>query len=195
MTNHERSGLGKMNSREVPVRFQQGDGAYGENHCLLGCLQADSIVHGVRGVLRGTDMGAGNFQSMESLGETLGADGFDQIVDGLDIEGLSRVLCVGSDQDSFWGRVKGFQEIKAGGAGHLDIQKEGMGLFFSDDPEGGFLGVSLANDLKSGVGGEELTKPLQGKSLVVAKDYTEHGSPSKSSVATTKPFSSVRVKR
>jgi hypothetical protein len=42
---------------------------------------------------------------------------------------------------------------------------------------------------------KKLAKALDGESLVIAEDYTEHGLPSKSRVATTKPLSSVRVKR
>jgi hypothetical protein len=91
--------------------------------------------------------------------------------------------------------VEGFQEIEAGCAGHLDIQKEGVGLFLANDSKSGFLGVGFPDDLKFGVGGEELAEPLEGKAFVVAEDYTEHGSPSRSRVATTKPWSSVRVKR
>jgi hypothetical protein len=41
---------------------------------------------------------------------------------------------------------------------------------------------------------KKLAKALKGKTFVIAEDYTEHGSPSKSRVATTNPFASVRVK-
>jgi hypothetical protein len=44
------------------------------------------------------------------------------------------------------------------------------------------------------MGGEKLTKSLEGESLVITEDYTEHGSPFKSRVATTYPLSSMRVK-
>jgi hypothetical protein len=41
---------------------------------------------------------------------------------------------------------------------------------------------------------KKLAKALKGEPLVIAEDYAEHGSPSKSRVATTNPFASVRVK-
>ena len=132
---------------------------------------------------------------MEGLGEPLWIDRFDQIINRLKIERLDRVFRVGGDHNRLGGRVKRFQEIQAGCAWHLDIEKKGVWLFFSDQFESDGLRTSLPDNLKVCVRGEKLAKSLEGQPLIITEDYTEHGSPFKSRVARTKPFSSVKVKR
>ena len=85
--------------------------------------------------------------------------------------------------------MKGFQKIEARSTRHFDIEKEGVGLLLADEFQGGRFGASFADDLKVGMRCEELTKALEGKPFVITEDYTEHGSPFRSSVATTNPFS------
>jgi len=89
---------------------------------------------------------------------------------------------------------EGFEKIKSGCARHLDIEKEGVRPFFANQFEGGSFGAGFPDDLKVRMRSKKLPKPLEGEPFVVAEDYTEHGSPSKSRVATTKPLSSLRVK-
>jgi len=91
--------------------------------------------------------------------------------------------------------VKCFQEIEPSCAWHLDIEKEGIRPFFSDQFEGSGFCIGFPDDLKVWMWSKKLAKPLEGEPLVIAEDYTEHGSPLKSRVATTNPLSSVRVKR
>ncbi len=130
---------------------------------------------------------------MNGLGETLGADWLDEVVDGIEIERLDCVFGVGGDHDRLGRRVKCFQEIEAGCARHLDIEEEGIRSFFADQLEGGGFGLSLPDDLNAWMRRKKLAKALKGEPLVIAEDYTEHGSPSKSRLATTNPFASVRV--
>ena len=132
---------------------------------------------------------------MERLGKTLGSDRLDEIVDRLQIKRLKCVFRIGGDHDRLGWRVKCFQEIEAGCTRHLDIEKQCVRSFSADQFEGGGLVAGFSDDLKVRMWSKKLAKPLEGEPLIIAKDYTEHGFPSKSRVATTKPSSSVRVKR
>lgn len=134
------------------------------------------------------------FDSAESLGKACWADGFDKIVDGVDLKGVGGVFGIGGDHDNFGGVGEGTEEVETGCARHLDIEKEGIRSFFADEFEGGVFGVGFADDLKVAMRSKKLAKALKGEPLVVAEDYTEHGSPCKLRVARTKPFCSVRVK-
>ena len=132
---------------------------------------------------------------MEGLGEPLWIDWFDQIINCLKIERLDCVFRIGGDHNRLGWRVKCFQEIQAGCAWHLDIEKKGVRSFLADEFDGGGFVAGFADDLEIGMGGEKLTQALERESLVIAEDYTEHGSPLKSRVATTNPLFSVRVKQ
>jgi hypothetical protein len=132
---------------------------------------------------------------LEGLGETLGGDRFHQIVDGLHIKRLKRIFGVGGDHNELGWVGEGFEKIKSRCAGHLDIEKEGVRSFFPDQFEGGGFTAGFSDDLKFRMRRKKLAKPLEGEPLIIAKNYTEHGSPFKSRVATTNPLSSARVKR
>ena len=161
----------------------------------MGSVKTDSVSSGIRGFGDKLFLGTGGFQPMEGLGEPLWIDRFDQIINRLKVERLDCVFCVGGDHNRLGWRVKCFQEIQAGCAWHLDIEKKGVRSFLADEFYGGGFVAGFADDLKIGMGGEKLTKALDGESFVIAEDYTEHGSPFKSRVATTNPLSSVSVKR
>ncbi|NBY66857.1 MAG: hypothetical protein EBQ51_07290 [Verrucomicrobia bacterium] len=81
--------------------------------------------------------------------------------------------------------MKRLHDIETGCARHLDIEEECIRPLLANQFEGGGLGPSLADNPKVGVRGKKLTKPLKGQPLVVAQNYTEHGFPSRSRVATT----------
>ena len=160
----------------------------------MGSVKADSVLQGISGLGDCDFFGAGGLQAINGLGETLGADWLDEVVNGIEIERLDCVFGVGGDHDRLGRRVKCFQEIEAGCARHLDIEKEGIRPFFANQFEGGGFGLGFPNDLNVWMWRKKLAKALKGESLVIAEDYTEHGSPSKSRVATTNPFASVKVK-
>ncbi len=157
-------------------------------------MKADSVLQGISGLGDSNFFGAGSLKAMNGLGETLGADWLDEVVDGIEIERLDCVFGVGGDHDRLRRGVKCFQEVEAGCARHLDIEEEGIRSFFADQFEGGGFGLGFPNNLNVWMRRKKLAKALKGESLVIAEDYTEHGSPSKSRVATTNPFASVRVK-
>jgi hypothetical protein len=183
-----------MNPSEIPVGLEQWNGINGNDHRLMGSVKTDSVSRGIRGFGDRFFLGTGIFQSMEGLGEPLWIDRFDQIINRLKIERLDCVFRVGGDHNRLGGRVKCFQEIQAGCAWHLDIEKKGVRSFLADEFDGSGFVAGFADDLKIGMGSEKLTKALEGESLVIAEDYTEHGSPFKSRLATTCPLSSVSVK-
>ena len=160
----------------------------------MGSVEADSVLQGISGLGDCDFFGTGGLEAMNGLGETLRADWLDQVVNGIEIEGLDCVFGVGGDHDRLGRRVKCFQEIEAGCARHLDIEKEGIRPFFADQFEGGGFALGFPNDLNVWMRRKKLAKALKGEPLVIAEDYAEHGSPSKSRVATTNPFASVRVK-
>jgi len=160
----------------------------------MGSVETDSVLQGISSLGDCDFFGTGGLQAMNSLGETLGADWLDEVVNGIEIEGLECVFGVGGDHDRLGRRVKCFQEIEAGCARHLDIEKEGIRPFFADQFEGGGFALGFPNDLNVWMRRKKLAKALKGEPLVIAEDYAEHGSPSKSRVATTNPFASVRVK-
>ena len=161
----------------------------------MGSVKTDSVSSGIRGFGGRFFLGTSGFQPMEGLGEPLWIDRFDQIINRLKIERLNCIFRVGGDHNRLGGWVKCFQEIQAGCAWHLDIEKKGVRSFLTDEFDGGGFVAGFADDLKIGMGGEKLTKALEGEPLVIAENYTEHGSPLKSRVATTNPLSSARVKR
>ena len=160
----------------------------------MGGVEADSVLQGISGLGDCDFFGTGGLEAMNGLGETLGADWLDEVINGIEIERLDCVFRVGGDHDRLGRRVKCFQEIEASCAWHLDIEKEGIRSFFADQFEGGGFGLGFPDDLNVWMRRKKLAKALKGESLVIAEDYTEHGSPSKSRVATTNPFASVRVK-
>lgn len=160
----------------------------------MGSVEADSVLQRISGLGDCDFFGTGGVEAMNGLSKTLGADWLDEVVNGIEIEGLDCVFGVGGDHDRLGRRVKCFQEIEAGCARHLNIEKEGIWLFFANQFEGGGFGLGFPNDFNVWVWRKKLAKALKGESLVIAEDYTEHGSPSKSRVATTNPFASVRAK-
>ena len=161
----------------------------------MGSAETDSVLQGIRGFGDYGFFCASGNETMERLGKTLGGDWLNQIVDRLQIESLECVFRVGGDHDRLGGRVKCFQKIEAGCAWHLDIEKEGIRSFFADQFEGGGFRVGFPDDLKVWMWSKKLSKALDGEPLVITENYTEHGSPSKSRVATTNPLSSVSVKQ
>ena len=86
---------------------------------------------------------------LQRLGQALVLDRFQQVVEGMRLEGLDRVVVEGGDEDN--GRQiaagQGAQHVEAVHAGHLDIEKHQVGIALPDDlqcfaPVGG-----LGNDL------------------------------------------------
>jgi len=161
----------------------------------MGSVEADSVLQRISSFGDSDFFGTGGLEAMNGLGETLGGDRFHQIVDGLHIKRLKRIFGVGGDHNEL-GRVgEGFEKIKSRCARHLDIEKEGIRPFFANHFKGGGFVAGFSDDFKVRMRRKKLAKALDGESLIIAKDYTEHGSPFKSRVATTKPLSSARVKR
>ena len=66
--------------------------------------------------------------------ETLGAEGLEQVIHGVGVEGAHRVLVVGGDEDDH-GRLRGldqFEHFEAIELGHLHVEKEQVRAGFGD---------------------------------------------------------------
>ena len=90
-----------MDPGEIPIGLEEGDGADRDNEGLLGGAEADLVVGSFQGSYWDRSFGAGRFETLEGLGETLRGDRFHQIVDGLHIKRLNRIFGVGGDHNEF----------------------------------------------------------------------------------------------
>lgn len=77
---------------------------------------------------------------------------------------------MGGDNDGFRGWVQGFEKVEPSGAGHFNIEEEGVRFFFSNQLKSSGFGRGFANNFEVGVGGEKLAQALESEMLVIAQN-------------------------
>lgn len=123
-----------------------------------------ALVVGAGGLL-----GEGAAGAIDGLLEAGEFEGFEEVIGGVDLEGLEGEFVVGGGEDD--GGLEGIGEVaedfEAGHAGHLDIEEDEVGLVGGDGIEG-FLSVGgFGEELGVGDLGEELADPFAGEGFVI----------------------------
>src|SRR6202034_2802075 len=125
------------------------------------------------GKLQGGDRHGRRFAGEALLGalkrgmESLGADGFEQIINGVDLEGADRERVVGRDENYGAVRADQLENFEAIQLRHLNIEKQQVRLEF----RGGFHGLeavgALGHDFDLGMLGEKFAENLARQIFVV----------------------------
>ncbi|CAM5254004.1 hypothetical protein SGLAM104S_02885 [Streptomyces glaucescens] len=148
---------------------------------LHGHVVGVRFVHG--------DAGGGAAQvggASYGFGEAFLADGFEDVVDRLEVEGLDGEVLVGGDEDDQRGAGEAGEQpgqVESVEAGHLDVEEDhvdrlgtvGAGLQGAVDPPqrlGRVAGALGAAD--AGVGVQEVEEFLQGGAFVVDGQGAQH---------------------
>jgi hypothetical protein len=99
-------------------------------------------------------------------------EGLEEIVEGSGFEGAKGVLIVGSDEDD-GGRdivAEEFEHVEAVALGHLNVEKEEVGLELADEGGGFDAGAALGQDFDRGVAAQEDGEIASGEGFVVNDD-------------------------
>ena len=130
----------------------------------------------------------------DGLGEAFLADGFEDVVDRFEVEGLDGEILVRGDEDDQRGLGEAGQQpgdIESGQPGHMDIEE--------DDVDGGGVGrrrvergadaaqrVRGARRALGGadprIGAEQVEQLFEGRFFVVHSQYAQHGAESRFSM-------------
>lgn len=122
----------------------------------------------------------------DGLGEPLLADGFEDVVDGLQVEGLDGEVLVGGDEDDQWGLGEAYQQpgdIESGQPGHMDVEEDhidggGVGrarVERGPDPAQRVRGTGRPlGSADPRIGPEQVEQLFEGGFLVVHGQYTQH---------------------
>src|SRR6266487_2743725 len=105
----------------------------------------------------------------ERFGEALGLDRFEQVIDGVEVEGAQRVLVVGGDEDD-GGEVlvaHGFEDLEAVEIWHLNIEEDQVRGLIDYGFDGFPPPSTLADDGDAGRSREERANPFARKSFVI----------------------------
>jgi hypothetical protein len=162
-----------------------------EEHTLLG---TDEYFVGLRGGLGASELGD---QLLKAFGGTDGGidfafgalDGFgdasfverlEDVVDGVDVEGLDGVLVEGGGKDDVgnfeFAFDELFQDTETVKAGHLDIEENEVGGMFFDKVDGFKAVLALAKEIDFGKGFEEEGEFVASRFFVVDDDGVDrHG--------------------
>jgi hypothetical protein len=145
--------------------------------------QADAILRRKHlGVLAARQAGP---QALHGLAEPGGLHRLEHVVDCVDLKGPHGVLGMRGDKNHEWRGIKAVEQVEAGGAGHLDVEKDGLRLGFLQDLHRLAHVTGLAHDLDPGHLRERPPQPGTGQRLVVDDADPDHGSPRTMSVQTT----------
>ena len=106
-------------------------------------------------------------QLLEGLGQTVGIDGLEQIIQGVDLKGPDGVFVVGRDEDDLGLHVGFFQQVEPGVARHLDVQKDDVRIQPLDGLDGRGNVVGLPDDRDVVVSAEKGDQVLAGQPFVV----------------------------
>lgn len=122
----------------------------------------------------------------DGFGQALTADRFEDVVDGLEVEGVDGEALVRGDEDDQRGRGESGEElgdVETGETGHVDVEEDhvdrgrvvGARVHRAADAAqclgrtGGALGAA-----DTGVGAQEVEEFLQGGLFVVDGEYAQH---------------------
>ena len=117
----------------VVARHDEADGIDRDENLLAALFDRDTLglarLHVQRDVFR---------RALDGLAQTIGLDGFDQIIHSIDLESLERVLAVGGhehDRGRVFQALQGLGELQAGHARHAHVEEkhvDGVGLHLLD---------------------------------------------------------------
>ena len=101
--------------------------------------------------------------------EALGAEGLEEVIDGMGVERAHGVLIVGGDEndDRSVGGLDQFEDFKAIELGHLDVEKEEVWGGFGDGLYGLEAVAALGDDFDFGVGREQFAQIAAGEFFVI----------------------------
>jgi hypothetical protein len=127
------------------------------------------------------------FGFLDGFGDAGFVEGFQYVVDGVDVEGLHGVLveCGGEDnvRDFELALDEPFEDAEAVEAGHLDIEEEQVGGMLLDEVDGFEAVFALGEEIDFGEGFEEEGEFLASGLFVVDDDGVDgHGRVAKSSI-------------
>src|SRR6266566_4693339 len=113
-------------------------------------------------------------RSTERFLESLVVEGLDQVVDRGEIECCDGVI-VGGGEDHRWHRVGAHlaHDFEPGLPGHLDVEKNEIGLQLADGRDRRQSIVGSAHDLDVLLVREQVLDPLAGEPLVVSDQHTQ----------------------
>ncbi len=101
---------------------------------------------------------------------------FQQVIDGVGVEGFERVLVVGGDEDDS-GKMQGrdgFEDAEAIGAGHLHVEKDEIGAVLGDGADGGGAVSAIGDDVEAAIGRQQREYPPARQGFVV-HDQSAYG--------------------
>src|SRR5580765_4124411 len=117
---------------------------------------------------------AGTVQALQRGGQAARVDRFQQVVEGIHLEGTHRVCIVRGREDDLRHVLEARQQVEAGAAGHLHVQEDQTGLLLLDHRPrlGGAAG--LAAHLQPGMLGQQAPHLAARQGLVI-HDHGLHG--------------------
>jgi hypothetical protein len=114
--------------------------------------------------------------AIESFAEAVGREGFEEIVDGVDLKGLERVLIVGGDEDD-GGRAFGGEagdDLEAVLLGHADVEEEEVRVLRVRGEDRGLAVAIFADDLDVFVRAQEADESAAGERFVIDNEGADH---------------------
>ena len=110
---------------------------------------------------------------LEGDGNALGSDRLQEVVDGVDLKGLDRVLVEGGHEDHGLVSPQELENLEAADLRHLDVQEEEVGPQLVDRLDRLEAVAALRHDLHLLLATEVLPQDRPGRLLVVHDDHAE----------------------
>jgi hypothetical protein len=152
-----------------------GDGGDGDEAEGGAGLHEDAVVGVDAGGGRGGrssagKVGGGGAEAAERGGQAGGGDGFQEVIEGVDVEGADGVAVVGGDEDEVGVGGDGIEGIEAGAAAELDVEEDEVLAAAGEERAGLDEGGGFARDDDGRMGGEQAAQFEAGEGFVVDED-------------------------
>ena len=113
-------------------------------------------------------------EPLNTEAESLGTDGFEQVVKSAMVVGVDGVVVMSGDHDNANLGVEVIEQLKAGSAWHLNVEEDDVdGVIFEQRLRLGHA-AGGAHDLYGGKRGEKVGKPADCRVLVINKECADH---------------------
>jgi len=109
--------------------------------------------------------------------EAVAVEGFQEIVDGIDAEGIDGEAIVGGGEDDGGALLGGefLNDLEAVGAGHLDVEEDDVGCVVFDGGEGFGAAAAFTDDFDGGVAAQKRAEAFASEGFVVDDEEAELG--------------------
>jgi len=112
---------------------------------------------------------------VQRLAQADAADGFQQIVHGMQLEGIDGMLVVGRAENHAGPRFRQTgSHVDAARTRHLDVEQDQVGPELRHPFHGLHSGLGFTHDLQVRMGGQQLAQTRPRRLLIVDDQYPDH---------------------